>query len=57
MELKDFLKSKQVRFIGKDNRLDLTNGKVYDVIGVAHRELKCTPTTVVTVGMIWIVSS
>ena len=40
MELNDFLKSEQVRFIGKDNRLDLTNGRVYDVIGVAHERIK-----------------
>lgn len=40
MKIDDFLKSKQVRFIGKDNRLDLTNGRVYDVIGVAHERIK-----------------
>ena len=40
MNIDTFLKSKQVRFIGKDNRLDLTNGKVYDVIGVAHERIK-----------------
>ena len=40
MKIDTFLKSKQVRFIGKDNRLDLTNGRVYDVIGVAHERIK-----------------
>lgn len=40
MKLDDFLKCKKVRFISKDNRLDLTNGRVYDVIGVAHERIK-----------------
>lgn len=40
MKINDFLKSKQVRFIAKDNRLDLTHGRVYDVIGVAHERIK-----------------
>jgi len=35
MNIDNFLKPKQVRFIANDNRSDLTNGKIYDVIGAA----------------------
>ena len=38
--LSDFLKVKKVRFIANDNRRDLTNGKVYDVIGATYGRLK-----------------
>ena len=40
MKLDDFLKPKQVRFTANDNRSDLTNGKVYDVIGATYGRLK-----------------
>lgn len=40
MTIHDFLKPKQVRFIANDNRRDLTNGKVYDVIGATYGRLK-----------------
>lgn len=41
MKLDDFLKPKQVRFIANDkHRWELTNGKVYDVIGATYGRLK-----------------
>lgn len=40
MKIDDFLKPKKVRFIANDNRRDLTNGKVYDVIGATYGRLK-----------------
>lgn len=40
MNIDDFLKPKKVRCITGDNRKDLTNGKIYDVIGAAYGRLK-----------------
>ena len=40
MKLDDFLKPKKVRCINSDNRKDLTDGKLYDVIGAIFGRLK-----------------
>ena len=40
MKLDDFLKPKKVRCINRDNRSNLTEGKIYDVVGAAFGRLK-----------------
>lgn len=40
MKIDDFLKRKKVRCINSDNPRDLTNGKLYDVIGATYGRLK-----------------
>ena len=40
MNIDDFLKCKKVRCVNSDNRKDLTDGKVYDVIGAIFGRLK-----------------
>ena len=40
MKLDDFLKRKKVRCINRDNRSNLTEGKIYDVIGATFGRLK-----------------
>ena len=40
MKLDDFLKPKKVRCINRDNRSNLTEGKIYDVIGAGFGRLK-----------------
>lgn len=40
MKLDDFLKTQKVRCVNGVNRKDLTNGKLYDVTGVACGRLR-----------------
>ena len=40
MNIDDFLKPKKVRCINRDNRSNLTEGKIYDVIGATFGRLK-----------------
>ena len=40
MNIDDFLKRKKVRCINRDNRSNLTEGKIYDVIGATFGRLK-----------------